>query len=562
MELVEKIRQSLIGEGTRIPTSFGEKPLIYADYTASGRSLTFIEDAIREHVLPYYANTHTETSFTGAQSTAYREQARDIIRSAVNAADDDQIIFCGPGATAAINKLVDIMGLRHPADTTHEDQPVVFIGPYEHHSNELPWRESRARVVVIPLAEDGTLDCDRLEAELTRFASRSLKIGSFSAASNVTGVKTDTHRVAKLLHAHGAVSLWDYAAAAPYVAIDMNPAGDALAAKDAVFISPHKLVGGPGTPGILVVKRKLMTNAVPAMPGGGTVLYVNPQDHTFIADPQRREEGGTPAIVEAIRAGLVFKLQQDVGIAKIEANEKDFRARALARWQGNPAIEVLGNAANDSLSIFSLRLKCETASGMRDLHYGFVVALLNDLFGIQARGGCSCAGPYGHDLLNMDMRTSRAIEKEIKKGHMVLRPGWVRLNFNYFIDEATFDYLLSAVELIANYGAGLLPYYEFDSTSATWRYQGRAMQLGLPLEDFDFAADAAVGSNGKARQPAYEPSSDLPLFLAQAREELTRNDREGTRYSVSLPASVEALRWFALPQEVYLQNFHSAVSSG
>jgi hypothetical protein len=162
----------------------------------------------------------------------------------------------------------------------------------------------------------------------------------------------------------------------------------------------------------------------------------------------------------------------------------------------------------------------------------------------------------------MDMRTSRAIEKEIKKGHMVLRPGWVRLNFNYFIDEATFDYLLSAVELIANYGAGLLPYYEFDSTSATWRYQGRAMQLGLPLEDFDFAADAAVGSNGKARQPAYEPSSDLPLFLAQAREELTRNDREGTRYSVSLPASVEALRWFALPQEVYLQNFHSAVSSG
>jgi len=553
VELVERIRQSLIGEGQCIPTSFGVKPLIYADYTASGRALTFIEDAIREKVLPFYANTHTETSFTGAQSTAYREQARSIIRRAVNGNDDDQIIFCGSGATAAINKLIDIMGLREQGTASLNARPVVFVGPYEHHSNELPWRESCAEVVVIPLTSDGLIDCDRLEAELVRFASRPVKIGSFSAASNVTGVKTDTHRVASLLHAHGAVSLWDYAAASPYVAIDMNPSDNVSAAKDAVFISPHKLIGGPGTPGILVVKRHLLTNAVPAMPGGGTVLYVNPKDHTFISDPQRREEGGTPAIVEAIRAGLVFKLQQDVGVSTIEAKERDFRTRALARWRDNPAIEVLGNTDNDSLAIFSLRLKCDTATGRRDLHYGFVVALLNDLFGIQARGGCSCAGPYGHDLLNMDMRTSRAIENEIKKGHMVLRPGWVRLNFNYFIDESTFAYLLSAIELIADYGARLLPFYEFDSSSATWRYQGREMQLGTALDDFDFLTDRSIASSaetGSDTRPAFEPRRDLPRFLTQARDELTREHRAGTRYSVSLPASVEALRWFALPQEI------------
>jgi len=548
VKLVERIRQSLIGEGQCIPTSFGLKPLIYADYTASGRALTFIEDAIREKVLPFYANTHTETSFTGAQSTAYREQARGIIRHAVNASDDDQIIFCGPGATAAINKLIDIMGLREKGAANLDERPVVFIGAYEHHSNELPWRESCAEVVVIPLTPDGLLDCSKLEAELVRFASRRLKIGSFSAASNVTGVKTDTRRVASLLHAHGAVSLWDYAAAAPYVAIDMNPSDDSAAAKDAVFLSPHKLVGGPGTPGVLVVKRHLLTNAVPAMPGGGTVLYVNPTDHTFIADPQRREEGGTPAIVEAIRAGLVFKLQQDVGTATIEAKEKDFRTRALARWRDNPAIEVLGNTANDSLAIFSLRLTCDTITGRRDLHYGFVVALLNDLFGIQARGGCSCAGPYGHNLLNMEMRTSRAIEKEIKKGHMVLRPGWVRLNFNYFIDESTFAYLLSAIELIAEYGARLLPFYEFDSSSATWRYQGREMQLGTALCDFDFLTDISADAGGG--KPAFEASRDLPRFLSLARDELTRERSDATRYSVSLPASVEALRWFALPQEI------------
>ncbi|WP_240554813.1 aminotransferase class V-fold PLP-dependent enzyme [Oceanicoccus sagamiensis] len=392
--LIDTIRSGLIGDKTLIPTAFGQKPLVYADYTASGRSLSFIEDYIRDKVLPFYANTHTETSYTGAHTTALREQARQIIRQALKGTADDQVIFCGPGATAAINKLIDILNLRLPADLAEryqlldqipaEQRPVVFIGPYEHHSNELPWRESIADVEVIPLNQEGQLDTDVLQQKLQDYQQRPLKIGSFSAASNVTGIKTDTDQVSALLHHHNAMALWDYAAAAPYVGIDMNSQsahGDS--SKDAVFISTHKFIGGPGTPGILVVKKHLLKNTVPAVPGGGTVLYVTPEDHRFIDNHERREEGGTPAIVESIRAGLVFKLQQDIGTDEIERREADFVKRAIALWQPHDNIDILGNTEADQLSIMSLRIKHQG----KDLHYGFVVALLNDLLGIQARGG-------------------------------------------------------------------------------------------------------------------------------------------------------------------------------
>jgi selenocysteine lyase/cysteine desulfurase len=546
-ELICKIRESVIGERQLIPTSFGMKPLIYADYTASGRSLAFIEDFISTKVLPFYANTHTETSFSGAQTTAYREQARGTIRSAVNGNNDDKVIFCGAGATAAINKLIDILNLRLPAELSEKYQllaqlptdsrPVVFIGPYEHHSNEIPWRESIADVVVIPLTDEGKLDDSKLEEELIKYNQRPMKIGSFSAASNVTGIKTDVDKVASLLHRYGAVSFWDYAAAAPYVGINMNPE-DTGCTKDAVFLSPHKLVGGPGTPGILIVKQQLLKNKVPSMPGGGTVLYVTPEDHQFIENHERREEGGTPAIVESIRAGLVFQLQQEVGTANIEALEHGFKQRALARWQQHSNIEILGNTEVESLSIFSLRLK----HGDMDLHYGFVVALLNDLFGIQARGGCSCAGPYGHDLLGMDMKYSRALEAQLNKGHMVLRPGWVRLNFNYFIDESTFEYLVSAVELVANYGWRLLPYYQFDGDSGTWRFQGQKMQLNL-----NHRIDDLFDSS---KAPEFAELDQLEAFSNLAIDELQKTFRSDIQYSMELPEQVNKLRWFVLPQEV------------
>jgi selenocysteine lyase/cysteine desulfurase len=545
-ELVAKIRDSVIGDGQLIETSFGQKPLIYADYTASGRSLDFIEQFITNRVLPFYANTHTETSFTGAQSTAFREEARQSIKQAVNAVEDDQLIFCGSGATAAINKLIDILDLRLPVNLNERhkfldlvpvaSRPVIFIGPYEHHSNEIPWRESIADVVVIPLSQSGQLDTKVLQAKLIEFADRPLKIGSFSAASNVTGLKTDVDEVAALLHQYDALSFWDYAAAAPYVSIDMNPLNNTCS-KDAVFLSPHKFVGGPGTPGVLIVKKKLLKNSVPASPGGGTVLYVTPVDHQFIADHERREEGGTPAIVESVRAGLVFKLQQAVGTDLIESLEASFKERALAQWKLNKNIEVLGDSSQEGLSIFSLRIKHEEA----DLHYGFVVALLNDLFGIQARGGCSCAGPYGHELLGMDLNYSRKLEKELNKGHMVMRPGWVRLNFNYFINEETFDYLLNAIEYVSELGWKLLPFYEIDSDSGTWRYQGASMKLeSLCLESL-FVED---------QQPAMDPAKPLSEYLDEALKELNKVDESRVRYSLSLPESANKMRWFVLPQEI------------
>lgn len=553
-QLIDTIRQSVIGEQHPIETPFGQKPLVYADYTASGRSLEIIEQFIQQQVLPYYANTHTETSFTGRQTTALREQARQIIRKAVNGQEEDQVIFCGSGATAAIHKLIDILNLRLPADLNEQHQledhiptharPVVFIGPYEHHSNELPWRESIAELVSIPLNENGQIDLNALTAALEKYADRPLKIGSFSAASNVTGIKTNVDAISRLLHKYSAYAFWDYAAAAPYVAIDMtgmaNEQGDS--SKDAVFISPHKFIGGPGTPGILIVKKHLLNNRVPAVPGGGTVVYVTPEDHQFIDNPERREEGGTPAIVESIRAGLVFKLQQTVGTAEIEEREHNFIQQAVQRWQQHESIEIMGNPKAPRLSIISFQIKWQE----KYLHYGFVVALLNDLFGIQARGGCSCAGPYGHSLLGMDMSYSKALEAELMKGQMILRPGWVRLNFNYFIDQATFEYVVQAVELIAKHGWRLLPYYQFDCHSGVWLYQGKRPELTVTLDDFNFAP-TDLGQ--------LKPSCTTTLqdCLATAKTELTQPSRKGTQYKLELPPNTEKLRWFALPQDAAQQ---------
>src|SRR5262249_36712512 len=280
------------------------------------------------------------------------------------------------------------------------ERPVVFIGPYEHHSNELSWRETVAEVVVIREDADGHVDLAHLESELVRHAGRPLKIGSFSAASNVTGIASDTRAIAALLHRHGAYSFWDYAAAGPYVAIEMNgadggDAGDGGAGKDAVFISPHKFIGGPGTPGVLVAKRHLLRNTVPACPGGGTVAYVNEAEHRYLTDPVHREEGGTPAIIESIRAGLVFQLKEAVGAEAIRERELELLQRAPASWPPTPTLTLLGTRHAFRLSIVSFVVRHRTAY----LHHNFVVTLLNDLFGIQARGGCSCAGPYGHRLL-------------------------------------------------------------------------------------------------------------------------------------------------------------------
>ncbi len=441
-EAIGRVRSGVIGEGITFDGRFGRRKLVYADYTASGRALEQVEDVIRHEILPLYANSHTEDSYCGRKTTRLREDARAYVGDCLNAGPDDEIIFVGAGVTGAINKLVGLLGLRGaPAPGP---APVVLIGPYEHHSNILPWRESIADVVEIGLDPETGVDLDDLEAALKAHADRPLVIGSFSAASNVTGICTDVNAVTRLLKRYGALSFWDYAAGAPYLPMDMNPVGGP--AIDAIFVSPHKFIGGPGASGVLAVKRRVVRESRPTFPGGGTVAFVSPWEHDYVGSLHEREEAGTPNILGDIRAALAFAVKHAVGCDVIVARETALNARALDVWRDVPGLELLGTEAKERLPIFSFLLRDRHGG---HVHHQAVTRALSDHYGIQARGGCVCAGPFGHRLLHISQGESCVLRDEIRHGDESHKPGWVRLNLHYAMDEATVETILYAVRDLA-----------------------------------------------------------------------------------------------------------------
>lgn len=460
---IARLRDGVIGEGMEIPGPFGAKKLVYADYVASGRALRQVEGFVMEQVLPYYANSHTEASFCGAYMTQMRRAARAAIARLCGADDSFATIFTGSGATAGLNRLVTLLGV--PEALASGQRVVILIGPYEHHSNILPWRESGAEVIEIAEAATGGPDMAELEAALIAAGPEALKIGSFSAASNVTGIVTDTDAVTILLKRHGALAVWDYAGGGPYLPIDMR-AGTA-AEKDAVVVSPHKFVGGPGASGVLILRKGAVHHDRPTVTGGGTVRFVSPWGHDYSADVTVREEAGTPNVIGDIRAGLAFLVKDAIGQSYMDRRHEELRQRALAVWSKNPNIQVMGNPeAAHRLPIFSLRIR-DPKGGM--VHQQLFTRMLSDIHGIQARGGCACAGPYAHRLLGIDRDQSETLRTAILGGEEVQKPGWTRLNFSALIDDAKADFIIASVDTLAADPYPMIESYRGDDATARFK---------------------------------------------------------------------------------------------
>ncbi|SMC47116.1 aminotransferase class V-fold PLP-dependent enzyme [Primorskyibacter flagellatus] len=441
-DLVRRIQEGLIGDGITIEGPFGPRPLLYADYVASGRALAQVEDFIRDRVLPYYANSHTQASYCGAFTTRLRESARAEIARLTGAGEDTSVVFTGSGSTAGINRiagLLDIAGI-----TARGGRAVLIVGPYEHHSNLLPWRESGAEVIEISEVSSGGPDMDELTAVLEAAQGADLLAGSFSAASNVTGIVTDVDAVTRLLKSYGALALWDYGCAAPYTRMDMCAGTDA--AKDAIVFSPHKFPGGPGASGVMILRDVIARQFRPTLPGGGTVSFVSPWGHVYSSRLSDREEGGTPNVVGDIRVALALMVKEALGQDWLDKRQAELRARALARWSQNPRLEILGQPDATALPIFSFRVR-DGAGGY--VHHQLFTRLLSDLYGVQARGGCACAGPYAHRLLGLDQARSDTMQAAIARGEELEKPGWVRLNLSALLSDDKVDAIISAVDKLA-----------------------------------------------------------------------------------------------------------------
>lgn len=445
-------RENTVGYNQTFISPYGEKRIIYADWIASGRLYEPIEKAMLEKFGPFVGNTHSESSITGTTMTNAYHYAHEVIKKHCNAGPDDVIITAGSGMTALINKFQRILGLKVPEQLKdylslpEELKPVVFVAHMEHHSNHTSWLETIADVFVISPDKDGLPDLDDLERLLAKYQNRRLKIGAFTACSNVTGIHTDFYKMAKLMHENNGFCFIDYACSAPYVKIDMHPP-DALEKLDAIFFSPHKFLGGPGTTGVLIFDSKLYHNRVPDNPGGGTVDWTNPWGkHKFVNNIELREDGGTPAFLQSIKAALCIQLKEQMGIENLKKREDEVVKIGFEELKKINRLHILADNIEKRLGAFSFYVD--------DIHYNLIVKLLNDRFGVQVRGGCSCAGTYGHYLLHVGPDRSKYITDKIDQGDLSEKPGWVRMSIHPTTTNDELYFMIDAIkDIVKNISA-------------------------------------------------------------------------------------------------------------
>ncbi len=441
-------RNKIIGINQSFESPYGEQKIIYADWTASGRMYGPIEDVMRDRIAPFVANTHTETSETGATMTAAYHQALSRIKSHVNAGSNHAMICYGSGMTSVVNKFQRILGLRvheqyrEQALPPANARPIVFISHMEHHSNQTSWIETLCDVRVIDADANGSVDLNSLDQLLEEYKDRPTKIASVTSCSNVTGLFTPYYDIAERMHRAGGLCFVDFACSAPYIDIEMRPKGRPDAILDAIFFSPHKFLGGPGTSGVLVFDQKLYRNRIPDNPGGGTVDWTNPWgEHKYVDDIEAREDGGTPGFLQAIRTALCIELKQSMRVDRILAREHELLEIIWPGFSSIKGLHVLaGNQAN-RLGVFSFYID--------GLHYNLAVRLLNDRFGVQARGGCSCAGTYGHYLLSVSVEHSHSITCKINDGNLSDKPGWVRISIHPTMTDEEAHQIVHAVREVA-----------------------------------------------------------------------------------------------------------------
>lgn len=445
----DRFRRGIIGLNQPFMGPYGERKIIYADWIASGRLYEPIEDKMRYQFGPFIGNTHTETSVTGTTMTQSYHEAQAIIKQHVHAGPDDVLMTVGFGMTSAVLKLQRILGLRIPeqwhscVNIGETTRPVVLVTHMEHHSNQTTWLETLAEVVILQPNERGLVDLGELQRQLERFKDRPTKIGAFSACSNVTGIQTPYHQMARLMHEYGGVCFVDFAASAPYVEINMHPA-DPLEKLDAIYFSPHKFLGGPGTSGVLIFDRKLYQLEHPDQPGGGTVDWTNPWGgYKFVDNIEAREDGGTPGFLQAIKASLCLRLKESMGVDKIRRREEHLVKLAFRELKTIPGLHILAGHIEGRLGIISFYLD--------RIHYNLMVKLLNDRYGVQVRGGCSCAGTYGHFLLHIDQQRSKKITDQIDAGDLSAKPGWVRLSLHPTMTEEELFYITAAIREIVSH---------------------------------------------------------------------------------------------------------------